>query len=154
MKTLRLRAIGPVLFLCAAALASAQSVKVLADREAARRQAHIPQGQDLVARGQTELEAHQFAQSHEDFRRALNYIPPGNSAYQSALDGFCESGVKLAEQRTAEGTYAEAEQLLNEVLSERYNPTAVTRARCSPICTSPATSTKPSDLRLWAKSSR
>jgi general secretion pathway protein D len=122
MKTPCLRLILLALVLVTPALLPAQSVKRIAEREAARRQARIPQGEDLAARGQTELDAHQFAQAHDDFRLALNYIPPGSGAYQKALDGFCESGVKLAEQRTAEGKYAEAEQILNEIASDRYNP--------------------------------
>jgi general secretion pathway protein D len=122
MKTPRLRVVLLSLLLCAPRLLPAQNVKVVADREAARRQARIPQGEDLAARGRTELADHQFAQAHEDFRRAVNYIPPSSSSYQRALDGFCESGVKLAEQRSAEGKYPEAEQILTEVVSDRYNP--------------------------------
>ena len=40
----------------------------------------------------------------------------------AALDGFCESGVKLAEQRIAEGKYEESEVILNEILTDPYNP--------------------------------
>jgi general secretion pathway protein D len=122
MKTPSYRACILALLLVAPALLPAQNVKRIAEREAARRQARIPQGEDLAARGQTELDAHQFAQAHDDFRLALNYIPPNSGSYQKALNGFCESGVKLAEQRAAEGKYAEAEQILNEVVSDRYNP--------------------------------
>ena len=100
MKTPCLRVAAPRRSYFAPRLLPAQNVKLVADREAARRQARIPQGEDLAARGQTELADHQFAQAHEDFRLALNYIPPSNGSYQRALDGFCESGVKLAEQRT------------------------------------------------------
>src|SRR6266853_1976221 len=113
------------LILCLSAAVQAQSVKKIADREAARRQAHIPQGEEVLARAQSELRAKQYALAHDDFRVALRYLPnspaAGNS-YSAALDGFCESGVKLAEQRIAEGKYEESEVILNEVLTDAYNP--------------------------------
>ena len=103
----------------------AQNVKVIADREAARRQAHIPRGEEVLARAQAELHAKQYAQAHEDFRAALRYLPDSavtGKSYSAALDGFCESGVKLAEQRIAEGKYEESEAILNEILTDTYNP--------------------------------
>src|SRR5437879_5427309 len=113
------------LILCLPAVVQAQNVKVIADREAARRQAHIPRGEEVLARAQAELHAKQYAQAHEDFRAALRYLPDSavtGKSYSAALDGFCESGVKLAEQRMAEGKYEESEVILNEILSVAYNP--------------------------------
>ena len=113
------------LILCLPAVVQAQSVNKIADREAARRQAHIPQGQEVLARAQSELHAKQYALAHDDFRAALRYLPDSpaaGSSYSAALDGFCESGVKLAEQRIAEGKYEESEAILNEILSDPYNP--------------------------------
>ena len=109
------------LILCLPALGQAQNVKTIADREVARRQARIPHGEDILARAQSELRAKQYQLAHDDFRTALRYLS-GSTASGAALDGFCESGVKLAEQRIAEGKYEEAEQVLNEILSDPYNP--------------------------------
>jgi general secretion pathway protein D len=109
------------LVLCLPALGEAQNVKTIADREVARRQARIPRGEEIVARAQSELSAKQYQLAHDDFRTALHYLP-GSTASGAALDGFCESGVKLAEQRIAEGKYEEAEQILNEILTDGYNP--------------------------------
>src|SRR6266404_2974762 len=113
------------LILCLSAVVQAQNVKNIADREAARRQAHIPRGEETLARAQSELHAKEYSLAHDDFRAALRYLPnspaAGNS-YSAALDGFCESGVKLAEQRIAEGKYEESEVILNEVLTDAYNP--------------------------------
>jgi general secretion pathway protein D len=113
------------LILCLPAVVQAQNVNNIADREAARRQAGVPRGQEVLARAQSELRAKQYALAHDDFRAALRYLPnspaAGNS-YSAALDGFCESGVKLAEQRIAEAKYEESEQILNEILSDPYNP--------------------------------
>src|SRR5213080_1307455 len=113
------------LILCLPAVVQAQNVKNIADREAARRQAHIPRGEEVLARAQSELQAKQYALAHDDFRAALRYLPNSPAAgksYSAALDGFCESGVKLAEQRIAEGKYEESEVILNEILTDAYNP--------------------------------
>jgi general secretion pathway protein D len=113
------------LILCLPAVVQAQNVKRIADREAARRQAHIPRGEEVLARAQSELQAKQYALAHDDFRMALRYLPASPAAGKSnsaALDGFCESGVKLAEQRIAEGKYEESEVILNEILTDAYNP--------------------------------
>ena len=113
------------LIFCLPAAVQAQNVKKIADREAARRQAHIPRGEEVLARAQSELHAKQYALAHDDFRVALRDLPnspaAGNS-YAAALDGFCESGVKLAEQRIAESKYEESEVILNEILTDAYNP--------------------------------
>ncbi|HKR53795.1 MAG TPA: hypothetical protein VJR93_05555, partial [Chthoniobacterales bacterium] len=101
------------LLLCLPVLGQAQNVKTIADREAARRQARVPHGEEIVARAQSELNAKQYQLAHDDFRTALHYLPgsaASGKSYSTALDGFCESGVKLAEQRIAEGKYEEAEQ--------------------------------------------
>ena len=111
------------LILCLPALGQAQNVETIADREVARRQARIPHGEEIVARAQSELSARHYQVAHDDFRTALHYLPGASGAsYSAALEGFCESGVKLAEQRAAEGKYEEAEQILNEILSDAYNP--------------------------------
>ena len=111
------------LILCLPALGQAQNVTNIADREVARRQARIPHGEEIVARAQSELSARQYQVAHDDFRTALHYLPGASGAsYSAALEGFCESGVKLAEQRAAEGKYEEAEQILNEILTDAYNP--------------------------------
>jgi general secretion pathway protein D len=119
------RLIVPGLILCLPVVVQAQNVKGIADREAARRQAHIPRGEEVLARAQSELQAKQYALAHDDFRAALRYLPNSPAAgksYSAALDGFCESGVKLAEQRIAEGKYEESELILNEILTDAYNP--------------------------------
>src|SRR5438477_2277304 len=113
------------LILCLPVLGQAQNVKTIADREAARRQARVPRGEEIVARAQSELSAKHYEVAHDDFRTALHYLPgsaASGGSYSAALEGFCESGVKLAEQRIAQGKYEEAEQILNEILTDAYNP--------------------------------
>ncbi len=125
MKNNLLRVAAAILLGGAAFGLRAQTVQTIAEREAARRQARVPTGEEALTRAEEEMRNHQFAQAHDDFRMALINLPDSAAtgrAHDRALDGFCESGVKLAEQRVAEGKYAEAELVLNEILADPYNP--------------------------------
>ncbi len=108
-----------------AGLATAQNVRRVAEREVARREAAIVQGQGALERGRLALEAKDFAKAHDEFRVAVTYLPDAlrtADQHDAAMRGFCESGVKLAEQRIAEGKYGEAEQIVREIVSDRYDP--------------------------------
>jgi len=78
-----------------------------------------------LARGKVAMQENNFSVAHEEFRTAVSYLPDavtsGNS-HDEAVDGFCKSGVKLAEQRIAEAKHAEAEFILRECLNWRYDP--------------------------------
>ncbi|HXA09079.1 MAG TPA: Amuc_1098 family type IV pilus outer membrane protein [Chthoniobacterales bacterium] len=103
----------------------AENVRRIAEHEIARRQAGVLQGQGAAARGKLALQANDFAKAHDEFRVAVNFLPDAITTadqHDAAVKGFCESGVKLAEQRIAEGKYGEAEQLVREVVSDRYDP--------------------------------
>ena len=103
----------------------AQNVERAAEREIARREAAIPQGSDALARARIAMEAKDYIRAHDDFRVAVAFLPDGmvsGSSHNEAVKGFCESGVRLAEQRIVEGKYGEAEQIVSELLSERYDP--------------------------------
>ena len=96
-----------------------------AEREIARREAALPRGTEALARGKIALGAHNYTQAHEDFRMAVMYLPDAvvsGDAHDEAVAGFCESGLKLAEQLVQEGKYAEAEAICRELLSDRYDP--------------------------------
>ena len=102
-----------------------QNFQGVADREIQRRQSAIPQGEAALARGKAAMEAKNFTLAHEEFRTAVAYLPDAvvsGKAHDKAVEGFCKSGVTLAEQRIAEGKYAEAEAILGEILSDRYDP--------------------------------
>ena len=101
----------------------------VAEREVLRRQAGISQGEAALARGRAAMKAKDYGAAHEEFRTAVMYLPDAvvsGKAHDEAVDGFCKSGVVLAEARIAEGRYADAEAILSEVLSDRYDP------RCRP----------------------
>src|SRR5437870_1817892 len=124
LRTLLLLLIGlsPTLF---SLTAVGQSVERISKREIARRQAALPRGEEALARGKEAMKEKNYAVAHEEFRVAVSYLPDAvvsGKAHDEAVDGFCESGIKLAEQRIAEGKYAEADFFLSELLSDRYNP--------------------------------
>jgi general secretion pathway protein D len=103
----------------------AQTPDSVAEREVQRRQAGISQGEAALARGQAAMKAKDYAAAHEEFRTAVLYLPDAvvsGKAHDEAVEGFCKSGVVLAEARIAEGRYADAEAILSEVLSDRYDP--------------------------------
>src|SRR5207237_10265762 len=61
----------------------------------------------------------------EEFKTPVGYLPDSvvsGKAHDEAVDGFCKSAVVLAQARIAQGDYAGAEAILNQVLSNRYNP--------------------------------
>jgi general secretion pathway protein D len=103
----------------------AQSLERITEREIHRRQTALSQGQAALVRAHSAMEERNFAAAHEEYRNAIALLPDGaisDGAHNKAIRGFCESGVKLAEQRIAEGKYSEAEFLAREVLDPRYDP--------------------------------
>jgi len=103
----------------------AQNVDRISKREVERRQAAMPRGVEVLARAQAAMRARNYTVAHEEFRNALELLHDGvtsGKAHDEALTGFCESGVKVAEQDIADGKFAEAESVLREVLQDRYDP--------------------------------
>ncbi|PYL09323.1 MAG: type II and III secretion system protein [Verrucomicrobia bacterium] len=103
----------------------AQTPESVAEREVVRRQAGISQGEAALARGKTAMKARNYTLAHEEFKTAVAYLPDAvvsGKAHDQAVDGFCKSGVVLAEARIAQGDYAGAEAILGEILSDRYDP--------------------------------
>jgi general secretion pathway protein D len=122
MKTTSLVAISLSIF-CWTSFA--QSVERIEKREVVRRQNALPAGAAALARAQAAMKEKDYAVAHDEFRNAIALLPDAvvsGDGHDEAADGFCESGVKLAEQRIAEGKYAEAEGIVREVLDERYKP--------------------------------
>src|SRR5205085_7815967 len=104
---------------------SAQNVDYVAEREASRRQAALPRGQEALGRAKAAMAEKNYAVAHEEFRAALKFLPDAvvsATAHDEAVSGFCASGIKLAEQHIAAGKFAEAEALCREMLSDQYDP--------------------------------
>src|SRR5438132_4811738 len=115
----------PITQLALVATSTAQSVDQVAQREVERRQAAMPRGEEAIARGRRAMQEKNFTVAHEEFRTAVRLLPDAVTSgklHDEALEGFCTSGVKLAEQKIAEGKFMEAESILREVLDERYDP--------------------------------
>jgi general secretion pathway protein D len=109
--------------ICTAALG--QNTSAVAEREVARRQAALPRGQEALGRGKAAMAERNYPVAHEEFRAALTHLPDAlvnGKSHDEALGGFCASGLNLAEQRIAEGKYAEAEAICREILGNRYDP--------------------------------
>jgi general secretion pathway protein D len=103
----------------------AQNTNAVAEREAARRQAALPRGEEALGRAKAAMAEGNYTVAHEEFRVALTFLPDAvisEKSHDEALNGFCASGMKLAEQKIAEGKYGEAEAICREILSNRYDP--------------------------------
>jgi general secretion pathway protein D len=103
----------------------AQTPDSVAEREVQRRQAAMPEGEAALARGVSAMKAKNYTLAHEEFKTAVTSLPDSvvsGKAHDQAVDGFCKSGVALAEARIAEGRNADAEAILSEILSDRYDP--------------------------------
>src|SRR5947207_5969202 len=103
----------------------AQTPEDISQREVHRRQTALPQGEAALARGDAAMRAKNFKLAYEEFKTAVTYLPDAvvsGKAHDKAVEGLCASGVALAKQRIAEARYAEAEAILSEILSDRYDP--------------------------------
>ena len=114
-----------VLFFSPLSISPAQNLERITKREVQRREAALPRGAEALASAQAAMKARSYALAHEEFRNALNFLPDATTSsrtHDEALSGFCESGVKVAEQDMAEGKFGEAESIVREILDDRYNP--------------------------------
>src|SRR5437868_1180002 len=95
----------------------AQDTNAIAKGEAARREAALPRGQEALGRAKAAMVEGNYTVAHEEFRLALNFLPDAvvsEKSHDDAVSGFCASGLKLAEQKIAEGKYGEAEAICRE----------------------------------------
>ena len=106
------------------ATAFAQNADNIADREVQRRQSAIPAGEAALARGKSAMRSRNYTVAFQEFKTAVAYLPDAvvsGRAHDEAAEGVCKSGTVLAEARIAQGDYAGAEAILNEILT-RYDP--------------------------------
>jgi esterase/lipase superfamily enzyme len=78
-----------------------------------------------LGRARTAMAAQDFATAYKEYRAAADTargVAGLEKVRAEAVRGLCESGVKLAQQRKAQGKIPEAEQILREILSAQYNP--------------------------------
>ena len=105
--------------------AFAQNPDNIAEREVQRRQSAIPAGEAALARGKTAIREKNYTVAYQEFKTAVGYLPDAvvsGRSHDEAAEGVCKSGTVLAEARIAQGDYAGAEAILNEIIT-RYDPT-------------------------------
>src|SRR6266480_3888275 len=105
--------------------AAAQNVERITKQEIKRREAALSRGQEALVRAKAAMAEKNFVVAHDEFRNAVTLLPDASASEggrSEATDGFSTSGVKLAEQRIAEGKYEEAEAIVREILDSRYDP--------------------------------
>ncbi len=103
-------------------------VQGTAEREIARRQSVADDfAQKRMASGAAAMASKDYESAFSYYRSAVDALPLGGEATSSvraaALQGFSEAAVSLARQRISEGRFADAEEVVQLVLSDRYNPT-------------------------------
>src|SRR6478752_3860241 len=104
--------------------AFAQNADSIADREVQRRQSAMPAGEAALARGKTAMRSKNYTVAYQEYKTAVGYLPDAvvsGRAHDDAAEGVCKSGTVLAEARIAQGDYAGAEAILNEIIT-RYDP--------------------------------
>ena len=109
---------------CATAFAQTTSDNV-AEREVQRRQAAMPQGEAALERGKSAMKEKNYTLANQEFKSAATNLPDSvvsGKAHDEAVDGFCKSGVLLAQARIAQRDNVGAEAILSEVLSDQYDP--------------------------------
>ena len=77
-----------------------------------------------MPRGKSAIRAKNYTVAYQEFKTAVAYLPDAvvsGGAHDEAAEGVCKSGTVLAEARIAQGDYAGAEAILNEILT-RYDP--------------------------------
>jgi general secretion pathway protein D len=105
--------------------AFAASAESTAARELARRPDYVARGQAAIDAGAKAYKDKDYETAVAQYKLATDIVPNAPNSrrtYETALDGFCNASVKLAEQRITEGRYADAENLCKQVLNDIYNP--------------------------------
>ncbi|MFL6541800.1 MAG: type II and III secretion system protein, partial [Chthoniobacterales bacterium] len=116
-------AIGCAIFTTTTALAQERAERT-AQREVARREAALPQGNEALVRAKAAMAERNYTVAFEEYRTAVAYLPDAvvsGGAHDEAVGGFCKAGVKLAEAKIAAGKYGDAEAICREILSDRYD---------------------------------
>ena len=104
---------------------AAGGVQSAAEREISRRQEYENRGGQMIEQGDQMMKARDYEKATAYYKNACDLIPNAyltQHSYARALQGFCNASCKLAEQRIAEGRYADAENTLRIVVSNQYAP--------------------------------
>jgi general secretion pathway protein D len=102
-------------------------VQGLAEREIRRQEQLKNYAEDAIAKGQQAMKNQDYETAFAFYKSAVDVLPSGGDASSTlrttALTGFSQAAVKLAEQRVSEGRFQDASSTVAVVLEDRYNPT-------------------------------
>jgi general secretion pathway protein D len=104
---------------------SSGSVPDIAEREIARREDNINRAKQAIAEGDKAMESKNYDVAVAEYKSACDLLPESPLVHDlrlRAVNSFSEASVRLAEQRIAEGRFADAEATAKLVLDPRYNP--------------------------------
>jgi len=98
----------------------------LAEREIRRQEQLKNYAEEAIAKGQQAMKNQDYETAFAFYKSAVDVLPSGGEAAGSirttALEGFSQAAVKLAEQRISEGRFQDANTTVAAVLEDRYNP--------------------------------
>ncbi|MDD5199017.1 MAG: hypothetical protein PHC88_04380 [Terrimicrobiaceae bacterium] len=101
-------------------------VQGAAEREIHRREIVNTFAQDAIAKGRAALDSQDYESAYAYYKSAVDALPSGGDATSdlraSAMSGFGEAVVKLAEQRVSEGRFKDAETTVRVILEDQYDP--------------------------------
>ncbi|MBN8709147.1 MAG: hypothetical protein BGO12_07795 [Verrucomicrobia bacterium 61-8] len=127
MKLQILTAVAAASLALSTATSPAQTgVQGLAEREIRRQEQLKNYAEEAIAKGQQAMKNQDYESAFAYYKSAVDVLPSGGQAAGSirttALDGFSQAAVKLAEQRISEGRFQDANTTVAVVLEDRYNP--------------------------------
>lgn len=111
--------------LSAGAADRAGSVQNKAEREIARRQDNVNRAGKEIEQGDKAMKSRDYDVAVVQYKAACDLLPESPFTHDlraKAVGRFSEASVKLAEQRIAEGRFADAEAAAKLVVDEHYNP--------------------------------
>jgi tetratricopeptide (TPR) repeat protein len=118
--------------------------------ESIRRTDSLERGLATLENGDAAMKARDYEKAVASFKQACDLIPndkDSKAAYDRAVDSFSQASCRLAEMRINEGRSADAQQLLNLVLEERYNPRCEEARKLLAQLEEPDLFSKPSELK-------
>lgn len=116
------------IFLTSPILAQIPAAQSAAEREIQRREM-VADGyaSDMIRRGDQAMNQRDFESAFSFYRAAVDSLPLGGVAVKdvrtAAVEGFSRAAVDLARQRISEGRFQDAEDIINLLLTDQYNPT-------------------------------
>ncbi|MDP9290945.1 MAG: type II and III secretion system protein, partial [Verrucomicrobiota bacterium] len=116
---------GPVYAGSGGSTRTTTRVETTAEREVTRRQEYLSRAKIAIEAGDRAMKEKDYQVAVAQYKIACDLLPESDLTHalrHEALEGFCDASVKLAEQRIAEGRFADAELTAKAVLDERYDP--------------------------------